>query len=1634
MKFITIILFTCFIFLIHSASSQDQAATSSSDIQTFFTKGDELGQIENSVNLFTGEVSLPVGLINIPGRGGLGMGVSLMYNSNVEEISDTWNVEAPTGMLGLGWSMEAPKIVVDNKMTGARDDDDFYLVEGGVSNKLHCVKINTDGTREYEPEQFTKWDIVYDKSDERWTIVKEDGMTFIYGDDDLDYGSAVEYILHWDNWIGNSSNYSSSYTSRQGLVWNLAKIKNRWGDVVTFEYKKVERFIKNGTGIRHTEASYLEKITGPVGRTINFIDLPKESREYQDPHTEVDELDNNDGTGGSTGDAYQERYEKRYLGNIEVKDSDNSLIYSFQFIYNVPSDGNLTKRLLTSIVQKNEDGATYPSIDFSYKTSGNKKSALEKVTYPKGGEVTYHYNETGIELDYSDRNLAISAPSGYSEPQVWIGADYVVVAWREYNGSTHVATGKTVKLYAYTWDGEWKEFFRQTIGSVEVENHKLKNFQVVLGMDYFGVLTHNSSSHTGTLFLTHKSNHTSAGWVSKNVYNIRLGTDDDDNSSSGNPILIGGEDFVAVGKREDESSYDDGSLYTYNWDGEDWRSQTIKSISEGYYHGTGTNNYIIYHDEVGIQGGYADYIYFFYQDEEGEWNEKTVSSSYYFWSSDESYWYASNSFAVAMADDNNEFIYMWDENYNMTNKFDVLGGYADNSKVEILNNAMVAIAPTNPSKARVARFDGVTWIVNSEISSHSNSPAGNYFSFGEDVIFWPDYNQDLQSKRYNANTQSWLTGIYVNGDNNLLKTGQGNIYYDEDVYIRNWDESWSSTPIYSLPSGHEPGFPYYRSNGHNLIAYTYSNDTYVVWIKNGEATQANNTEILNNKSVEYFSTFIRTPNLVSGNTVVTFPSTYSYMHDATQITLHRFIVDGVSGKIKEYPVEGIEINSGSDSKYIAINYDGDYGVYSELAHGGMYNKVTVTHQDNSTEGGSFGHTEHYFINGLSSSESAIAFPSGGNAISKYKMLRGQQYLKRAIEGASTVVSEEKTSWEVFTKDIINSSSHQIAIGYFVRPDKTEVIANNISVTENYSYDSNTGNLTYKSSTNSEGQTVAEDYYYLHEITDTDYNFAETDNLYASVVQTKKIVGGVTLGGSAVDWITNETVNYPKETYVWDGPGTFTDFDYTTSTHTNWRKGSTVTDIDSYGNVIETKDEINDVYSAKIMGYDNALPVGIVSNSTHGDSFVDVFEDESLTNWTEVENGDGDTDWSVYNEQLKLINYASATNGECDRIYLDLGSEVTNDVVFEFDVTIANSNSWDLTIGLGGYSWATGNGGTENAVWTSINNEIWKYYAGGWYDIKTGLVIGNTYHFKIVAKPSTNKADFYVDGIKCITDGNFRYTSSGIQKAAFGNYGYGTVTTTWYIDNVRLYPADADIVSYDYMPLVGKTSETDINNQKITYTYDLFNRLETVRDGDGNIIKLTEYSFKGNGEIGTDPPWLDASPTSLSPTYSSGSTNSTITSNVNWVTSISSGDEDWLSVSPLSGNNDGTITISYNQNGSTSSRNGTVTLAGEGLTETVNVTQSGAPGSLTVSPSAFYFEYGDNDGDLDITSNISWTISVTYYGSDSGWLSFSTTSGTGNATVNVDCSTNSQYDDYREAQITVQGGGITRYVWVEYDDL
>ncbi|WP_375560561.1 hypothetical protein ACE193_23165 [Bernardetia sp. OM2101] len=76
-------------------------------------------------------------------------------------------------------------------------------------------------------------------------------------------------------------------------------------------------------------------------------------------------------------------------------------------------------------------------------------------------------------------------------------------------------------------------------------------------------------------------------------------------------------------------------------------------------------------------------------------------------------------------------------------------------------------------------------------------------------------------------------------------------------------------------------------------------------------------------------------------------------------------------------------------------------------------------------------------------------------------------------------------------------------------------------------------------------------------------------------------------------------------------------------------------------------------------------------------------------------------------------------------------------------------------------------------------------------------------------------------------------------------GSGSGQDGFLIDEVRLHPLEAHMITRTYTPLIGVTSETNVNHNSTFYEYDELQRLHIIRDQEGNIIKRTDYEYKGN---------------------------------------------------------------------------------------------------------------------------------------------------------------------------------------------
>ena len=228
------------------------------------------------------------------------------------------------------------------------------------------------------------------------------------------------------------------------------------------------------------------------------------------------------------------------------------------------------------------------------------------------------------------------------------------------------------------------------------------------------------------------------------------------------------------------------------------------------------------------------------------------------------------------------------------------------------------------------------------------------------------------------------------------------------------------------------------------------------------------------------------------------------------------------------------------------------------------------------------------------------------------------------------------------------------------------------------------------------------------------------------------------------------------------------------------------------------------------------------------------------------------------------------------------------------------------------------------------------------------------------------------------------------------------------------------------------------NIHVTYNASIVNVSPTSGSGNATItVTTTSDNTLDNTRtaileiVGTDAPsatvyatqhkamLLNVNKTSIDLGKESGaSATFNISSNTSWnITDNAS----WLNVSPTSGSNDATITVTANSaNSATTERTATVTITGTDVPDK-HITVTQAPQSqLSVSPATI--ELASSAGasnSITVTSNVSWNVA-----DNAAWLSATPTSGSGSGTVTVTAESANSGTDPRTATVTISASGVS----------
>lgn len=223
------------------------------------------------------------------------------------------------------------------------------------------------------------------------------------------------------------------------------------------------------------------------------------------------------------------------------------------------------------------------------------------------------------------------------------------------------------------------------------------------------------------------------------------------------------------------------------------------------------------------------------------------------------------------------------------------------------------------------------------------------------------------------------------------------------------------------------------------------------------------------------------------------------------------------------------------------------------------------------------------------------------------------------------------------------------------------------------------------------------------------------------------------------------------------------------------------------------------------------------------------------------------------------------------------------------------------------------------------------------------------------------------------------------------------------------------VKWEVIEDVPWLSAVKIDESTIGVSYD---ENGTITPRTGLVIATGPEGLSDTAMVIQDrgPAFLDVSPNSINAGYESGSGLFSVSSNVSWEVSD---DAPWLTAVKT---NENTIIVSYETNYSTEERTANITAEGaEGVSETVQVTQAGAPAYLNIAPNHLDVGFEAGSDIFTVSTNVTWMV-----GDDADWL---TAVKANESTIIVSFETN-YFAVARTAALTAEGeGGVSETVTV-----
>lgn len=1277
-------------------------------IRGFQLDDSAIGAAAKSVNLYRGDVNLPLKLLDLDGPHGFNVSLAAYYGSNVDQRWDTWNLEAPTGALGLGWSLPFSYVAFSGGGTASWLEGSFELNIGGNAHPL--VMLSYTGTAAAGNENLTfadplnpLWSLSYTPKTETWTIVRDDGVTMVFGDSAAARGT-VQWGVRWDNWAGNSSADSGSPTLF-ALAWNLSTMSDPWGNSVSYGYLLDSQPVSGSLG--YTRACYLKQILDAYGRTVVLSYEDKKPLEYQAPHT----VDGKTPTGG-----YQDRYETQYLSQIDVYAPGGvkaaSLYYALIFGYQLedPEHSTLTntcKRYLVSLAQQRNGIDVVPAMAFAYQLDPSKPGPgrLAQATYPSGGTVSWTYDKVAL-ADPGDPdnifNLTYTAKrptdTTYSSatPRLWFGSDYVIVAW--YGGDS-------LALRVYSYGGRWSEPYchdidgvsPQTSGSGSSDADKLEQVHIAMGPSFFALHFHNQGTTSDPLYIFQKAIDQFGLWT-PNKFTVNLG------GSSVTPdetALVAGKDFAALHVGGNNHLFRFRySPVTQSWTADDPVSfnNSATRIALAAQHNTlaacffagsssVTGKTVIYY----LKGDYS-------------WGESSSfdPTTSFDWDAGVvgAYWRFGSGFVVgtcfASGTAHLQFI-SWQRNF---------AGFSQLSK-SVYNGSQSTWVGGNAvfNGGTLYRFSGASWV-----SDTLGWKAGDLLAASDDVVlrvrrYGSYYNQN-ELATFDAQSNQWrISGFQNDGDLEAYEYPSGPQFSGDfltvsnQVFYRGTDNDWQPVASHNpLPHCYgstvanlSPGFVAWQSADNRSNPNPSSLESSVALPKNGDLLT-----VPSPYSGQKMQSLDGATVLCGANAFATYDAAVSEFSHVGQFTLHRVLNHATSDQ-SACVVVGLSIDTGQQILETRYDYDATTAVFDASGTVAQFPKVTAT-RISALDGSDQGKTEYQYYNGQApssalntGSETCLTGSSDPDSLdAHYSLANGYLHTVTDYDEADTEVAVMENAWVPVIYDDTFTSLQQVSTlrsGTVTHTFKNLAITNldgtadsgdtaALNRNQSFSYDPATARVSGNSLTqyNSRGEQETRTIAYT-------FAWAEYPGMksqrrlreQAKVVLSTK-VGSQTTAVQAMaqtytdQWGSAGTGWDHQAAWRWLGSGS-PDFDFTQSSHDGWVCESAVSTRNKHGFKTLTTDALG-VPTSTLYDGSGLWPVATLINASSG--LYTGFETyEAVATW-------------------KLSGGAAVVSGDAHS-----GSQCLH---LPKDGTVANS-SLSVASGQWVFSCWVKSSGTSDASWT-----------------------------------------------------------------------------------------------------------------------------------------------------------------------------------------------------------------------------------------------------------------------------------------------------------------------------------------------